>query len=151
MNFHLIDWIVLVLYLAGTIFIGLRARKYVENMEGYFVAGRRVKVALGSATLIATEIGIVTFMYFGELGYVTGFSCFILGIIGFLGYFFIGKTGFIVSGLRKLHVITIPEFYELRYGRGVRIIGGILLFLGGVLNMGVFLKMDGIFLTATMG
>lgn len=151
MNFHLIDWIVLVLYLAGTIFIGLRARKYVENMEGYFVAGRRVKVALGSATLIATEIGIVTFMYFGELGYVSGFSCFILGIIGFLGYFFIGKTGFIVSGLRKLHVITIPEFYELRYGKGVRIIGGILLFLGGVLNMGVFLKMDGIFLTATMG
>ena len=81
MNFQILDWFILVLYLAGTIFIGIRARKYVENMEGYFVAGRRVKVALGSATLIATEIGIVTFMYFGELGYVTGFSCFILGII----------------------------------------------------------------------
>jgi SSS family solute:Na+ symporter len=151
MNFQMLDWFILVIYLAGTIFIGLRARKYVENMEGYFVAGRRVKVALGSATLIATEIGIVTFMYFGELGYVTGFSCFILGIIGFIGYFVIGKTGFIVSGLRKLNVITIPEFYEMRFSKGVRILGGILLFLGGVLNMGVFLKMDGVFLTVTMG
>ena len=151
MNFQMLDWIILVIYLAGTIFIGIRARKYVENMEGYFVAGRRVKVALGSATLIATEIGIVTFMYFGELGYVTGFSCFILGIIGFIGYFVIGKTGFIVSGLRKLNVITIPEFYEMRFSKGVRILGGILLFLGGVLNMGVFLKMDGVFLTVTMG
>ena len=151
MNFHLIDWIILFAYLAVSVFVGIRAKRYVENMEGYFVAGRRVKVALGSATLIATEIGVVTFMYFGELGYVTGLSCFFLGVIGFLGYYFIGKTGFIVSGLRRLKVITIPEFYEIRYGKSVRLLGGILLFLGGVLNMGVFLRMDGVFLTETMG
>lgn len=151
MNFHLVDWLILVAYLTGTVFIGLRARKYVENMEGYYVAGRRVKVALGSATLIATEIGIVTFMYFGQLGYLTGYSCFILGLIGFFGYMVIGNSGFIVSGLRRLRVITIPEFYELRYNKSVRWLGGVLLFLGGVLNMGVFLRFDGIFLTETMG
>lgn len=151
MNFHIIDWIILIIYLGGTVFVGLNARKFVENMEGYFVAGRKVKVALGSATLIATEIGVVTFMYFGQLGFLTGFSCFLLGIIGFFGYMVIGKTGFIVSGLRKLKVITIPEFYELRYNKSVRWLGGILLFLGGVLNMGIFLRFDGIFLTETMG
>ena len=151
MNFHMLDWMILVVYLVATVIIGVRAKKYVENMEGYFVAGRRVRVALGSATLIATEIGIVTFMYFGELGYVSGFSCFVLGLIGIVGYMVIGSTGFIVSGLRKLRVITIPEFYELRYSRNVRLLGGILLFLGGVLNMGIFLKMDGVFLTEMMG
>ncbi len=151
MNFHLLDWIILFVYILVNIFVGIRAKKYVENMEGYFVAGRRVKVALGSATLIATEIGIVTFMYFSELGYVTGFSCFILGVIGLIAYMVIGMSGFIVTGLRKLKVITIPEFYEMRYGKNVRFLGGILLFLGGVLNMGIFLKMDGIFLTQTMG
>ena len=151
MNFHPLDWIILALYLSASVFIGLRARKYVENMEGYLIAGRRVGVALGSATLIATEIGIVTFMYMGELGYVTGFSCFVLGIIGLLGYLVIGKTGFVVSAMRRLRVITIPEFYERRYGRGVRLLGGSILFLGGVLNMGIFLKFDGIFLTETIG
>ena len=151
MNFHIIDWIVLFIYLGLSAFIGIRAKKYVENMDGYFVAGRKVKVALGTATLIATEIGVVTFMYFAELGYVSGFACFALGIIGFLGYMVIGKTGFIVMGLRKLQVITIPEYYELRYGGKVRLFGGILLFLGGILNMGIFLKMDGLFLTETMG
>jgi solute:Na+ symporter, SSS family len=151
MNFHPVDWIILVAYLGASVFIGIRAKRYVEDMEGYFVAGRRVKVALGSATLIATEIGVVTFMYFGELGYVTGLSCFALGIVGVFGYLVIGKTGFIVSGLRRLKIITIPEFYELRFSKKVRLLGGILLFLGGVLNMGVFLRMDGIFLTETMG
>ncbi len=151
MNFQLLDWLILIVYLGMTVFVGVRAKKYVENMEGYFVAGRKVKVALGSATLIATEIGIVTFMYMGQLGYVSGFSCFILGIIGAMAYFVIGRSGFIVAGLRRLKVITIPEFYEIRYGKNIRILGGILLFLGGVLNMGVFLKMDGLFLTQTMG
>ncbi len=151
LNFHLIDWIILFLYLGITVTIGLRAKKYVENLEGYFVAGRKVRVALGSATLIATEIGIVTFMYFAELGYVTGFSCFIIGITGLIGYVAIGRTGFIVSALRKLKVITIPEFYQLRFGKDIRLFGGIMLFLGGVLNMGIFLKFDGIFLTETIG
>jgi len=151
LNFHLLDWIILAAYLSGSVYAGLYARKYVETMEGYYVAGRRVKVALGTATLIATEIGVVTFMYFGQLGYMTGFSCFILGVIGVFGYIVIGKTGFIVSRLRELKVITIPEFYELRYGKWVRWLGGVLLFLGGVLNMGIFLRFDGIFLTETMG
>ncbi len=151
MNFQLLDWIILTGYLLVTVFVGIRAKRYVEDMEGYFVAGRRVKVALGTATLIATEIGIVTFMYLAELGYVTGFSAFVMGIIGVAGYMVIGTSGFIVSGLRRLRVITIPEFYELRYNRRVRLLGGILLFLGGVLNMGIFLKMDGIFLTEVMG
>jgi len=96
MNFQLIDWIILIAYLGLSVFVGIWAKKYVENMEGYFVAGRRIRPALGTATLIATEIGIVTFMYLGELGYVTGFSCFWLGINGVIGYLVIGKTGFIV-------------------------------------------------------
>ncbi|CUS96980.1 sodium:solute symporter family protein [Candidatus Kryptobacter tengchongensis] len=151
MNFTIIDWLILSFYLAFSVFIGVRAKRYVEDLEAYFVAGRRVKVALGSATLIATEIGIVTFMYLGQIGYLTGFSCFVLGIIGAFAFFVIGKTGFVVSKLRKLKVITIPEFYEMRYSKGVRLFGGMILFLGGVLNMGVFLKFDGLFLAEVMG
>ena len=151
MNFTIIDWIIVIIYLVFSVFLGLHAKKYVENMEGYFIAGRKVKVALGCATLIATEIGTVTFMYMSELGYQTGFSCFFLGIFGAAGYFFIGKTGFVVSKLRKLKIITIPEIYELRYNKNIRFLGGVLLFLSGVLNMGIFLKFDGMFLAETMG
>lgn len=151
MNFSILDWIVLVVYLACMMFAGLWAKRYVENLSGYLVAGRRVKVALGVATFAATEFGTITFMYFGELGYLTGFSCFIIGILAMFGYMLVGKTGFIVSELRRREVMTIPEFYELRYSRRVRLIGGIILLLGGVLNMGIFLKFDGIFLSEVMG
>ena len=151
MNFGPLDWIVLALYLAASISVGIWAKRFVEDLSGYMVAGRRIKVALGVATFAATEFGTITFMYFGELGYLTGFSCFVIGVLAMLAYLVVGKTGFIIEGLRRHRVMTIPEFYELRYSRRVRLIGGIILFLGGVLNMGIFLKFDGIFLSEVMG
>jgi SSS family solute:Na+ symporter len=151
MNFGTIDWIILVTYLVFTVAIGVWVKRYVENLRGYMVAGRRVKIALGVATIEATEIGIITFMYFGELGYVAGFSCFIIGLLGMSAYMIVGKTGFIIAPLRQLEVMTIPEFYQLRYSRRVRLIGGVILFLGGVLNMGIFLKFDAIFLSEVLG
>ena len=151
MTFSIFDWIILVLYLAFTVGVGFWVKRYVEDLSGYMVAGRRVKLSLGVATFAATELGTITFMYFAELGYLAGFSCFIIGILAMFAYMFVGKTGFIIEPLRRLQVITIPEFYELRYSRTVRLLGGIILFLGGVLNMGIFLKFDGIFLSEVMG
>jgi len=151
MNFSLVDWILTVVYLAGCVGLGLWAKRYVEDLAGFMVAGRNVKVSLGIATFVATELGTVTFVYYGELGYVAGFSGFIIGILAMVAYTTIGKTGFVVEGLRRLRVMTIPEFYEMRYSRKVRLLGGLVLFIGGVLNMGIFLKFDGIFLTEVMG
>ncbi|MEO1020977.1 MAG: sodium:solute symporter family protein [Bacteroidota bacterium] len=151
MNFTLLDWSIMVIYLGATIYIGLWVRKYVENLQGYIVAGRKIKVSLGIATFTATELGTVTFVYFGELGYVTGFSAFIIGILALMAYTFVGRTGFIIEKLREYGMMTIPEFYQLRFNRQVRIVGGFILFLGGVLNMGIFLKFDGIFLSEVMG
>lgn len=151
MNFTWLDWGIVFIYLACTVSAGIWVRRYVENLGGYLVAGRRVRLALGVATLVATEIGTVTFVYLAELGYVAGFSCFAIGLLAAGGYMLVGKTGFIVSALREQGVMTIPEYYERRYGRRVRLMGGTILFLGGVLNMGIFLKFDGIFLSEVMG
>ena len=151
MNFGVIDWTILVVYLVGSIAIGIWAKKFVEDLTGYMVAGRRVRTSLGIATFIATELGTVTYVYYGELGYVTGFAGFITGILALAAYLIVGKTGFVIEALRRHKVMTIPEFYEIRYSRSVRLVGGMLLFLGGVLNMGIFLKFDGVFLSEVMG
>ena len=43
-------------------------------------------------------------------------------------------------------VMTIPEFYEKRFGsRNLRILGGFILAVAGILNMGLFLKAGAIF------
>lgn len=151
MNFGILDWCVTLVYLVASIALGIWVKKYVENLAGYMVAGRKVKLSLGIATFVATELGTVTFVYFGEMGYVAGFSGFIIGILAMIAYSTIGRSGFIIEGLRRRGVMTVPEFYEFRFSRKVRLTGGLLLFVGGVLNMGIFLKFDGIFLSEVMG
>jgi solute:Na+ symporter, SSS family len=151
MNFGTIDWIITLLYLALTVYAGIKAKRLVQSLAGYIVAGRKVKLSLGIAAFVATELGTVTFVYFGELGYVAGFAPFIIGILAMVAYAAVGRSGFIIEGLRRHRVMTIPEFYQIKYSRRVRLLGGTILFLGGVLNMGIFLKFDGIFLSEVMG
>ena len=145
------DGEIVCLFLALNIWLGFWSKRHVKDLAGYVVAGRNVKIALGVANLMVTETGTAGLVYLGQLGYMTGFSCFIIALLYFATYYLVGYTGFVVSDLRRLEIMTIPEFYQLRYTRGVRLIGGLILFLSGILNMGVFLKFDGIFFSEIMG
>jgi len=48
-------------------------------------------------------------------------------------------------------VLTIPEFYEKRFDRKTRILGGIMMAFGGILNMGLFLKVGSMFIVGITG
>ena len=63
----------------------------------------------------------------------------------------VGFSGFIIYPLRKTNVMTIPEYYEIRFGKNVRILGAIILAVGGILNMGLFLKVGSMFIVGIMG
>ena len=54
--------------------------------------------------------------------------------------FVVGLTGFCVKPLRDSGVMTIPELFEQRFGKFVRWLAGVVIVLGGLLNMGVFLR-----------
>ncbi len=150
-NFTSLDWGIVGVYLAGTVAIGLFANRYIKDMADYIVAGRSLKSFISVATMLGSEIGLVTVMYAAQKGFTGGFAAFHIGLVAGVTCFFVGLTGFIVVPLRETGVMTIPEFYGRRFGSGVRIFGGILLSLAGVLNMGVFLKAGGIFVTTLTG
>src|SRR5579872_1899922 len=151
MNFTSLDWIIVVLYLAGSLAAGLYGKRFIAGISDFLVAGRELGVFIGTATLAATEIGTVTFMYYAELGYKTGFASFINGLLAGLVMIFIGQTGFIVRKLRAMRLMTIPEFFEVRYSRRLRVLTGIFVAVGGILNMGVFLRVEGTFLAIISG
>ncbi len=151
MNFAAIDWIIVVAYLAGSLLIGVMAKRYVGNLSDFLVAGRELGVHVGIATLAATEIGTITFMYFAELGYKAGFAAFCTAAISGIVMIIVGRTGFVISRFRELKLMTVPEYFEVKYSQGLRIVTGILVALGGILNMGVFLKIEGQFLTIVSG
>jgi SSS family solute:Na+ symporter len=150
-NFTALDWGIVGVYLALTLAAGLAGRKYITSAADFLLAGRHLGKFIGIATLAATEIGTITFMYYAELGYKTGFASFVNGLIAGAVMIFLGASGFMIFRLRDLGLTTVPEFFEVRYSRRLRLVAGVLVALGGLLNMGVFLKVEGTFLTIIAG
>lgn len=151
MSFTPADWLIVIGYLAGSVVIGLLGKRYLGDVSHYLVAGRELGLYVGIATLAATEIGTITYMYNGELGYRFGFASFAAALISGVVMIFVGRTGFIISRFRQLRLMTVPEYFEVRYSRGLRLLTGVLVAVGGILNMGVFLKIEGEFLTIVSG
>ena len=146
-----IDGTIVGLYLVATMVAGLAVRRYVGKVEHFLVAGREVNVFLGIASLAATEFGVITCMYTAQNGYKYGFAGATPGILMALAMFFVGVTGFCIKPLRAAGVMTIPELLEKRYGPRVRWAAGVVIVLGGLLNMGVFLRVTGEFLIVVCG
>jgi len=151
MSFTPLDWIIVIGYLAGSVALGLIGKRYIGSVAHYLVAGRELGLYVGIATLAATEIGTITFMYYAELGYKFGFASFATALIAGGVMIFVGRTGFVISRFREMKLMTVPEYFERRYSPGLRLLTGVLVALGGILNMGVFLKIEGEFLTIVSG
>ena len=150
-NFTSLDWGIVVAYLVISIFVGIWANRYVGNIAGYLVAGRTLRIRLALATMTGTEIGLVTVMYSAELGFTQQYASLYLALYELVILLFIGLTGVVVYRLRQSKVLTIPEYYEKRYSRGVRVLGGVVMVMSGVLNMGLFLKAGALFLVSVTG
>ncbi|MHC4242108.1 MAG: sodium:solute symporter family protein [Planctomycetota bacterium] len=150
-KFSSLDWCIVVGYLITIVAVGVYIRRYITNVTDFIVAGRGLKTFLAIATMIGTELGLVTVMYSSQKGFTGGFAAFHIALAAAIVTLVVGLTGFIVVPLRRMKVMTIPEFYERRFGRGVRILGGIILALSGILNMGMFLKAGSLFVMGITG
>ncbi|OHB73068.1 MAG: hypothetical protein A2Z25_06615 [Planctomycetes bacterium RBG_16_55_9] len=150
-NFSTVDWCIVIGYLIAVVALGVYIRRYVSNVTDFMVAGRGLKTFLAVATMIGTELGLVTVMYSAQKGFTGGFAAFHIAFAAAIVTLVVGLTGFIVVPLRRMEVMTIPEFYEKRFGRGVRILGGTILAFSGILNMGMFLKAGSLFVMGITG
>tara|TARA_B100001057_G_scaffold422136_1_gene443479 strand:+ start:13 stop:1482 length:1470 start_codon:yes stop_codon:yes gene_type:complete len=146
-----IDGSIILIYLTLILIIGIWLRKYISNIDHFLVANRGVDVYLGIASLAATEFGIATCMANAELGFKYGLKGIIPGIALGGSMLIVGMTGFCIQPLRNMSVITIPELLEKKFGKNIRWASGLVIVIGGLLNMGLFLRQAGSFLSITIG
>jgi SSS family solute:Na+ symporter len=149
--FSILDGTIAVLSLLATLWIGLRVKRYIGTIEDYLVANRGMGLYVGAASLLSTEVGIITYMYQAQFGFVAGFSAFVTGLITLGVCLLVGRTGFVITRLREMEILTVPEYFETRYGRSVRVLAGVLMAFGGSLNLGIFPIIEARFLAVVTG
>jgi SSS family solute:Na+ symporter len=151
MNLSLFDLGIVAFYIVLVFLSGILMKKYVSGIGDYLVADRTMGFNLGLISMMCTEIGMITYVYYAELGYKAGFSSLIIAFPPMLVYFFLGRTGFIIKPLLEMKIMTIPEFFSRRFSKGVRFYVGILMAVGGILNFGVFPGVEAKFINTVSG
>jgi solute:Na+ symporter, SSS family len=150
-NFTWIDGVIVTVYLALSLLAGVWANRHIHSSRAYLIGGGRSGAALNVASYIGTTLGLVTLMYASIDAFSHGFAYVTLALIGMATGLLLGTTGLVIGPLRRLNLMTIPEYFEHRYSRGVRVTGGIICALAGILNMGLFPKMGATFLAYSTG
>ncbi len=151
MNFNFLDISIIIVYVAFIFFAGAIVKKYVKGIDDYLVAGRSMGFNLGLISLMCTEIGMITYVYYAELGFKTGLSALMVAAPPVIALLFLGKTGFVIKKLMEMKIMTVPEFFSKRYSSGVRFYLGILMAVGGILNFGVFPGVEAKFINIVTG
>jgi len=150
-NFTPLDWVVVAVYLLGIAWVGMRVNRHIHNSADYLVGGRAAGTALSIASFIGTGLGLVTLMYAAQSGFNKGPVFLFVPLVWLVATVLLGGTGIVIARLRDLRLVTIPEYFQRRYSRRVRVLAGTICALAGILNMGLFPKMGATFLANVAG
>ncbi|MFH1616442.1 MAG: sodium:solute symporter family protein [Planctomycetota bacterium] len=152
MTLNLVDgFIVIIMFCALTV-VGMRVRKFVRGVEDFLVAGRKMRKWIGLSTSNAEAIGLIGIAAISQQGFLHGYSFVWIALIWISVYGVIyGIFGFGIERFRASRAITLAEYFEMRYSRKLRILTGIIMAVGGILNMAIFPVIGAKFLVAFTG
>lgn len=135
---HAIDWSTVAVLLALLLGLVLYSRRYMRGVADYLVANRCAGRYLLTLSEGIAGLGAITIVGAFEITYQAGF------VPIWWGYFLsplgliIALSGFVIYRFRQTRSMTMPQFIEMRYSRRFRVFCGILAFLSGLINYGVF-------------
>jgi solute:Na+ symporter, SSS family len=118
MNVTLISFVVL--YLLGTLALGVWAGTRIKNTSDFAIAGRRLPLIMVVTTTFATWFGAETVMGIPAKFVQSGLGAIVEDPFGagtcliLVGLFFAAK-------LYRMNLLTIGDFYRQRFGKGVEV------------------------------
>ena len=119
------DILIIVLFFAAVVLIGVFSKKSDKSHTSYLVAGRALTLPAFVATLVSSFYGGI--LGIGEFTYRYGISSWFLNAFPY--YLFITIFAIFLSGkIRKTNLYTIPDKLKLTYGKPVGITGAVLIF-----------------------
>lgn len=122
-----LDVILILLYLAGVLFIGFRSSwRSRGKHDEFIVAGRALTLPVFVATLVSTWYGGI--LGVGEFAYTFGVSTWV--VFGLPYYLFaVLYAIFLAPRIRRSGVVSLPDKLEEVYGRPAALTGSVLTFL----------------------
>ena len=138
MNLSGLDWIIISLVIGGLIAVAAFVRKSMSDVAGFLAANRcagryLLCISTGMASMSAVSV-IMMMQAFYEVGLVNNWW----GALTAPLMTILAISGWVVYRFRETRALTMAQFFEIRYSRNLRVFAGVVAFLAGIINYGVF-------------
>ena len=119
----------LAVYVAVLFAIGWWARGRIHDATDYLVAGRRLSMPLATATLFGTWFGAGTLLAVADEVRSQGLRATALDPVGAGGCLLLAGL-FFAAPLWRLSLLTLPDFFRMRFGPRAEMVGALLMVPG---------------------
>ena len=133
-----LDWIIVAAPCVVVVLVALRVRRYVRTPSDFLAAGRSAGRYLVSTADGMAAVGLITAVGLFEVFYHSGFSIAWWQQLQPAILMALALFGFVIYRYRETRAMTMAQFFEMRYSRRLRIFMGLLAFLSGIVNYGIF-------------
>jgi SSS family solute:Na+ symporter len=127
----LIDWLVIAAYLAAMLGVGWYCYNREKRADGsttdYFLAGRDIPWWAAGLSLYATGTSAISFIAIPALSFRTNWLYLSQQVIGVFGLLFVAYK--IIPVVRRLNLISIYEYLEIRFHPSIRLMSSALTIL----------------------
>ena len=146
---HLVDWTIIVAYLAWVLYDGVRRAKGTGAVEGYFLASRSLPWWAVGLSVMATQMSAITLVGTTGQGYDDGirFVQFYFGLP--LAMIILSVT--LVPFFHRARVFTAYEYLERRFDARTRALASFLFLMSRGLSAGVIIAAPAVILSIVLG
>lgn len=133
-----VDWAIMGSTIAFITAVAISTKKYTRSVADFLAANR-----LGGRYLLTVSnemagVGAISFIMNFELHYTSGFANLWWKLIQYPIVMVLFMLGYAVYRYRESRVMTLGQLYEIRYSKKFRIFAGVLGWLAGIINFGIF-------------
>ena len=135
---HFIDWLIVFLVFSGMIYSVSYSKGLMKSVTDFLSAGRTAGRYLLSVSSGIAGLGAISVVMYLEMGYVSGFSLAWWGLSQGIIILILTMSGWVIYRFRSTRCLILAQFFEKRYSRRFRIFTGIIAFVAGIINFGIF-------------
>ncbi|MFA5865068.1 MAG: hypothetical protein WC975_10335 [Phycisphaerae bacterium] len=146
MHMHWIDWLIMAVPMLIVAAIGIKTQRHIKGVSDFMTGGRAAGRYLLTTSEFVAGMGLVTAVAMFEASYQSGFAY--SGPWGVLLtplFLALTLTGYLIYRYRETRVMTMAQFFEVRYSKRFRVFTGFLAASSGILNYGIFPAVGGRF------
>jgi len=133
-----IDWIIIVALLATLLAAAIYSQRFTRNVADFLVANRCAGRYVLAVSGGVAGLGAITIIAFWENVYSAGLTNTWWSMADGFVLALMMISGWVIYRFRQTRAMTLPQFIEMRYSRHFRLFTGVICWLSGVINFGIF-------------